>query len=238
MVRSFPVDAKEHLIAAEKLIEASEATLHAAQLEAASAISSASAENQPAIAAAAVKLNAALEDIGENLEDAISGAKKLVSDVVPDVIEDNVIFVYQKVVEPVFGDFVRFLNARGSIVDVSLGLIVGRQMQLMFSATVEDIFKPLFGMLGITAAAPTAFRLLRPGRSGKSTYESLAAARADGALVLATGHFRGAVTDFFSMALALFFMAKVFGMVQRYRARTEVKVGGRKCGRCLESVNG
>lgn len=111
-------------------------------------------------------------------------------------------------------------------------------MQQFFTAAVDDIFKPLFALIGITAAGANGMRVLRPGKSGKTSYENLQAARADGAIVMATGHFKGAVVDLFSIAFALFLIAKVFGIVQRYRAARLPPAKSKKCGRCLENVNG
>lgn len=79
-ISSIVVDAKEHLIAAEKLLEESERTVQQARQETAEAIQAAAEEKEPALAAAAAKLNSVLEDAAEDIEDAIEGAKKLISD--------------------------------------------------------------------------------------------------------------------------------------------------------------
>ncbi|KAI9026081.1 P-loop containing nucleoside triphosphate hydrolase protein [Hyaloraphidium curvatum] len=230
------VDAKEHLMQAEKLMDA-------AERETEEAIEQARKDNQPALLAAATKLNDALEDAKEDLDDAIQGAKKMISDAVPDVIEDNVLVVW-RAVNYVAGDFIGFLNKRGSIVDTSLGLIIASALQSFFRSTVDDVFKPLFAYFGLFSAEGTRMRVLRPGKSGARTYESLQAARNDDAIVLAWGHWRSALGDFASIALGLFIMAKIIGMVQKREEQGQKAAKPlppaaptKTCKRCLETVN-
>lgn len=84
-------------------------------------------------------------------------------------------------------------------------------------------------------------RVLRPGKSGKTVYETLEAATADGAVVLSYGRWLQTILNFFSVAPVLFLVVKAFTASQAAMAKKEAQIAAaapttKACPGCLEEV--
>lgn len=103
--------------------------------------------------------------------------------------------------------------ARGSVVDLAVGVIIGAAFTAIVNSLVADIIMPPIGLLlGGIDFSNFYFDL-----SGKG-YESLDAARAAGAPVLAYGVFINAVIKFLIVAWAVFILVK---QVNRFYRKPE-----------------
>lgn len=103
--------------------------------------------------------------------------------------------------------------ARGSVVDLAVGIIMGAAFTAIVNSLVADIIMPPIGLLlgGID------FSSFYVDLSGKS-YESLDAARTAGAPVVAYGIFINAVIKFLIVAWAVFLLVK---QVNRFYRKPE-----------------
>lgn len=103
--------------------------------------------------------------------------------------------------------------ARGSVVDLAVGVIIGAAFTAIVNSLVADIIMPPIGLLlgGID------FSSFYVDLSGKG-YESLDAARAAGAPVLAYGVFINSVIKFLIVAWAVFLLVK---QVNRFYRKPE-----------------
>jgi len=103
--------------------------------------------------------------------------------------------------------------ARGSVVDLAVGIIMGAAFTAIVNSLVTDIIMPPIGLLlgGID------FSSFYVDLSGQS-YESLDAARTAGAPVVAYGIFINAIIKFLIVAWAVFLLVK---QVNRFYRKPE-----------------
>lgn len=104
--------------------------------------------------------------------------------------------------------------ARGSVVDLAVGVIMGAAFTAIVNSLVADVIMPPIGLIlgGID------FSNFYIDLSGKG-YESLEAARAAGAPVVAYGVFINAIIKFLIVAWAVFILVK---QVNRFYRKPDV----------------
>lgn len=103
--------------------------------------------------------------------------------------------------------------ARGNVVDLAVGIIIGGAFTLIVNSLVNDIIMPLVGAIIGSIDFSNFFVPL----SSKVTATSLAAAREQGA-VFAYGNFLTVVLNFLILAWIIFWLVKA---VNRMRATME-----------------
>ncbi|MEE2878289.1 MAG: large conductance mechanosensitive channel protein MscL [Pseudomonadota bacterium] len=108
-----------------------------------------------------------------------------------------------------FKEFKEFA-AKGNLVDLAVGFILGGAFSTNVTSLVNDIMMP---PLGLALGGVDFTDLFVPLDGG--TYESLAAATEAGAPVIAWGKFVNACISFLIMALALFFVVKGINNMKR-----------------------
>ena len=98
-----------------------------------------------------------------------------------------------------FRDFI----ARGNVVDMAVGIIIGAAFTAIVSSMVADLLNPILSLFlgGIDFSG--LYVLL-----GSGEYSSLAAAEAAGAAVFAYGRFIMAVINFLIVAFVVFMLVK------------------------------
>ena len=111
-------------------------------------------------------------------------------------------------------DFKSFI-ARGNVVDLAVGIIIGAAFTTIVNSLVKDIIMPPIGML----TGGVDFSGLYLNLSG-GDYQSLAAAQSAGAATINYGVFINAVINFLIVAFAVFVLVK---QVQRFRKAEEAK---------------
>ena len=118
-----------------------------------------------------------------------------------------------------FKDFKEFAM-RGNVMDLAVGVIIGAAFGKIVSALVDDLIMPLVGVVTPSGKKFTdQFLILKPGKSGEAVYQSLDAARADGANVLAYGNFLQTVVDFTIIAFCIFLIIRLMNrMVKKKEA--------------------
>jgi large conductance mechanosensitive channel len=92
---------------------------------------------------------------------------------------------------------------KGNAFDLAVGVIIGASFGKIVSSLVDDIIMPLIGAI----VGKVDFSNLFFTVSG-TKYETLAAAKAGGAITLNYGQFLNTILNFFIIALAIFFMIK------------------------------
>jgi large conductance mechanosensitive channel len=101
-----------------------------------------------------------------------------------------------------FEEFRRFI-ARGNVVDLAVGLIVGAAFTAIVNSLVGDILNPLIGV--VTGGIDFSNHFVNLGRA---EFATLAEARAAGAPVIAWGAFLTALVNFLIVAWAVFLLVK------------------------------
>lgn len=94
-------------------------------------------------------------------------------------------------------EFKRFI-ARGNVIDLAVGVIIGSAFNAIVQSLVKDILMPVFGLLaGQINLRDLSLELVSQGPGNNP-------------VVLKYGLFIQAAVDFFILALCVFFMVKAF----------------------------
>lgn len=101
-----------------------------------------------------------------------------------------------------FNEFKNFI-ARGNVMDMAVGIIVGAAFTGIVQSLVKDIFNPLLGVF----TGGIDFSNLYVNLSGQE-FDSLAAAQEAGAATINYGMFINAIINFLIIAFAVFIMIK------------------------------
>lgn len=127
-------------------------------------------------------------------------------------------------------DFKKFV-ARGNVVDLAVGIILGAAFGTVVSSFVKDVLMPPIGML----TGGTDFSELYLNLSG-GEYESLAAASEAGAATVNYGVFLNNLISFFIVALAVFLFVKSYQRIQREEAEAPPPPTEKSCPHCATGI--
>ncbi len=121
--------------------------------------------------------------------------------------------------------------ARGNVVDMAIGVILGGAFGKIVSSFVGDILMPPIGLL----LGGLDFSSLYVSLSGE-TFASLAKAKEAGAPTLNYGLFLNAVIDFLLVASAVFMVAKGINSARRQPAAPPAAPTTKDCPLCLSAI--
>lgn len=108
-----------------------------------------------------------------------------------------------------FRDFI----ARGNVLDLAVGIVIGAAFTTIVNSFVKDILSPIIGLLG-KHNFDNQFLVLKEGKV-VGPYGDLVSANAAGAVTFNYGSFLTAVINFLIVAFALFLIVKAANKVQR-----------------------
>ncbi len=103
---------------------------------------------------------------------------------------------------------------KGNAIDLAVGIILGAAFGTIVTSLVEQIIMPPIGLLMGGADFSNIFSVLKPGTPA-GPYESLEAANAAGAVVMAWGAFLNTVISFLIVAFAVFMIVKWVNGLQK-----------------------
>lgn len=112
----------------------------------------------------------------------------------------------------------RELIARGNVMDLAVGIIIGAAFTAIVNSVVTDLITPILGVLTGGVDFSNLYVVL-PTDIAVPEGAGLAAARATGAPILAYGAFMMAVLNFLLVAWAVFLLVKAVNRVQRLATR-------------------
>lgn len=116
-------------------------------------------------------------------------------------------------------DFKAFA-AKGNIIDLAIGVVIGGAFGKIVSALVDDIIMPFVSLLTGGVNFTDKFVVLKEGTVAAAPYPTLEAAKAAGASVFAYGHFFQSVVDFLIIAISIFVVMRY---LFSYLKKQEVK---------------
>ena len=128
-----------------------------------------------------------------------------------------------------FHEFRKFI-ARGNVMDLAVGIVIGAAFTAVVKSFVDDILMPPIGKL----TGGVDFKNLFVALDGKS-YPSLEAAKAAGAATVNYGAFINNVIAFLIVAWAVFIMVQAYDRMRRQEAAAP-EPDRRDCPFCRESV--
>jgi large conductance mechanosensitive channel len=102
---------------------------------------------------------------------------------------------------------------KGNVMDMAVGIIIGGAFGTIVKSLVDDIIMPPIGKIMGNVDFSDLFINL-----GDGAYDSLAAAKAAGAPVIAYGQFFNNVISFLIVAWAVFLLVKAMNRLQRKAA--------------------
>jgi len=121
----------------------------------------------------------------------------------------------------------REFAARGNVIDLAVGVIIGAAFGKVVTSAVNDLIMPPIGMALGQVDFSNLFVALDRG-----SYESLAKAKADGAATLNYGVFLNTALEFVIIAFAVFLLVK-----QVNRLKGPVVIETRDCPFCYSKMS-
>ena len=121
--------------------------------------------------------------------------------------------------------------ARGSVLDMAIGIIVGAAFGKIVTSFVNDVLMPPIGLL----LGRVDFANLYVNLSGGS-YASLADAQAAGAVTINYGVFINTVLDFIIVALAIFLVIRQVNRMRREPEPVPAEPTTKECPYCLSEI--
>jgi large conductance mechanosensitive channel len=106
--------------------------------------------------------------------------------------------------------------AKGNVIDLAVGIIIGAAFQRIVDSVVNDVVMPVVGLATGGTDFTNLFIVLRDGLKVPAPYASLAEAKAAGATVVAYGAFVTQIVQFLILAWVVFLMVKAINRVRRY----------------------
>ena len=105
-----------------------------------------------------------------------------------------------------FKEFKEFA-VKGNVMDMAVGIIIGAAFGAIVTSFVNDVIMPPVGLLLGNVDFTNLFMVLKEGKI-PSPYESLAAAKAAGAVTMNIGVFINTIISFLIVAFAVFLIVK------------------------------
>jgi large conductance mechanosensitive channel len=113
----------------------------------------------------------------------------------------------------------RAFIAKGNVVDLAVGIIIGAAFTAIVNSLVADLINPIIGLVTGGIDFSNLFINL-----GAGEFTSLAAARDAGAPVFAYGSFITAVINFLIIAWVVFLLVKAVNQLKEATAKKEAEV--------------
>jgi len=120
--------------------------------------------------------------------------------------------------------------ARGNVVDLAVGVVIGGAFGKIITSFVEDVLMPPIGL----AVGKVDFSNLFINLSGKD-YPSVAVAKAAGAATLNYGMFFNQIINFLIVAFAIFLLIKQINRMQP-PAPAPAAPATKDCPHCLSAI--
>ena len=132
----------------------------------------------------------------------------------------------------IFFEFKTFA-LKGSVIDLSVGIIIGAAFNKIVNSLVSDIVMPPIGLiLGKVDFAELYINL------GSQSYDSLAAAKAVGAPTMNYGLFINALIGFVITAWAVFFLVKFINKLRNQDEKSpKPTLTTKPCPYCLNQIS-
>lgn len=125
----------------------------------------------------------------------------------------------------------REFAARGNVVDLATGVIVGTAFSKIVTSLTQDILMPPIGVV----LGKVDFANLFISLSTKH-YRTLAEAKAAGVATINYGLFLNNVLDFLITAFAVFLMIKQFNRLKRHKEASPAAPDTRECPYCIAKI--
>jgi large conductance mechanosensitive channel len=124
---------------------------------------------------------------------------------------------------------------RGNVLDMAVGIIIGAAFGSIISSLVADVIMPPIGLLLGNIDFSNLFLVLKEGKVA-GPYESLAAAKAAGAVSINYGFFINTIITFLIVAFAIFLLIRNVNKLVRQQAAPPPVPTTKECPFCLSTI--
>lgn len=133
-----------------------------------------------------------------------------------------------------FKEFREFA-AKGNVVDMAVGIIVGGAFGTIVKSLVADVLMPPLGLLLGGVDFSNFFFVLKEGAT-PGPYGTLADAQAAGAVAVAYGVFINAIISFLIVAFAVFLLVRGINRLRRSQEEAPAEVSEKECPHCCSKI--
>ena len=133
-----------------------------------------------------------------------------------------------------FKEFKEFA-ARGNVVDMAVGIIIGAAFGAIVKSLVDDVIMPPIGLILGKVDFSNLFLVLKDGTSA-GPYPTLAAAKKAGAVTVNYGLFVNSVISFLIVAFAVFLLVRAINRLRRGQEQPAATPATKECPYCCSSV--
>lgn len=132
-------------------------------------------------------------------------------------------------------DFKEFIM-RGNVVDMAVGIIMGAAFGAIVKSIVDDIIMPPIGLLLGGVDFSNLFLVLKQGTKA-GPYQSLAQAKAAGAVTVNYGLFINVVITFLIVSAAVFLLIRAINAMRRHQEAPASAPMTKECPYCASSIS-
>jgi len=131
-----------------------------------------------------------------------------------------------------FKEFKEFIM-RGNVIDMAVGIIIGAAFGTIIKSLVDDVIMPPIGLLLGNVDFSNLFIVIREGKLA-GAFDTLAAAKAAGAVTINYGVFINTIISFLIVAFAVFMLIRSVNKLKREAPPPEADT--KECPYCLSVI--
>ena len=125
---------------------------------------------------------------------------------------------------------------RGNVVDMAVGIVIGAAFGTIITSLVADVVMPPIGLLLGNVDFSNMFILLKDGAKAPGPYESLAAAKAAGAVTMNIGVFINTIISFIIVAFAVFLIIRNINRLKKKEEAPPAVPTTKDCPFCITAI--
>ena len=133
-----------------------------------------------------------------------------------------------------FKEFKEFAM-KGNMVDMAVGIVIGAAFGAIITSVVADVIMPPIGLLLGNVDFSNLFILLKEGKV-PGPYDSLAAAKAAGAVTLNYGTFFNTIISFLIIAFSVFLVVKNINRLRKQQEAPPAEPTTKECPYCMSQI--
>ena len=133
-----------------------------------------------------------------------------------------------------FKEFKEFAM-RGNVLDMAVGIVIGASFGAIVTSFVADVIMPPIGLLLGNIDFSSLFIILKEGKV-PGPYESLASAKAAGAVTVNYGVFLNTIISFLIVAFAIFLLIRSVNKLKREQEVPPAASTTKECPFCLSTI--
>lgn len=133
-----------------------------------------------------------------------------------------------------FKEFKDFIM-RGNVVDMAVGIIIGVAFGLIIKSMVADVLMPPIGILLGGVDFSNLFIVIKEGTTS-GPFDTLAAAKESGAVVVSYGVFINTVISFIIVAFAIFMLIRKLNKMKKKEEAPAAEPTTKDCTYCFSTI--